>query len=51
MALGSAALVMTASLLTPIEPLDGAVVAKGPAGVVGILAALGTALFLLIGLS
>jgi hypothetical protein len=31
-AVGTAALVMTASLLTPIEPLDGGVVAKGTAG-------------------
>jgi hypothetical protein len=51
MALGSAALVMTASLLTPIEPVDGAIVAKGPGGLIGSIAALGTALFLLLGLS
>jgi tetratricopeptide (TPR) repeat protein len=51
MALGSAALVMAASLLTPIEPVDGGVVAKGPVGLVACIAALATALFLLLGLS
>lgn len=49
-ALGTAALVMTASLLTPIEPLDGGFVANGPAGVAAGLALLGTAVFLLLGL-
>jgi tetratricopeptide (TPR) repeat protein len=51
MALGSAALVMAASLLTPIEPVDGGFVAKGPVGLVACMAALATALFLLLGLS
>jgi tetratricopeptide (TPR) repeat protein len=51
MALGSAALVMAASLLTPIEPVDGGFVAKGPVGLVASVAALATALFLLLGLS
>jgi tetratricopeptide (TPR) repeat protein len=50
-ALGTAALVMTASLLTPIEPLDGSYVAKGPAGLAAGLALLGAAVFLLLGLS
>ena len=50
-ALGTAALVMTASLLTPIEPLDGGFVAKGPVGVAAGLALLGTAVFLLLGLA
>ncbi len=50
-ALGTAALVMTASLLTPIEPLDGSYVAKGPAGVAATLALLAAAVFLLLGLS
>jgi tetratricopeptide (TPR) repeat protein len=51
MALGSAALVMAASLLTPIEPMDGGLVAKGPVGVAAVVAVLGAALFLLLGLS
>jgi cellulose synthase operon protein C len=51
MALGSAALVMAASLLTPIEPMDGGHVAKGPAGVAAVVAVLGAALFLLLGVS
>jgi hypothetical protein len=50
-ALGSAALVMAASLLTPIEPVDGGFVAKGLVGVAATVAALGAALFLLLGLS
>lgn len=50
-AVGTAALVMTASLLTPIEPLDGGFVAKGPAGLAAGLALLGTAVFLLLGLA
>ena len=50
-ALGTAALVMTASLLTPIEPLDGSYVAKGPAGLAAGLALLAAAVFLLLGLS
>ena len=50
-ALGTAALVMTASLLTPIEPLDGGFVAKGPAGLAAGLALLGAAVFLLLGLA
>ena len=50
-ALGTAALVMTASLLTPIEPLDGGFVAKGPAGLAAGLALVGAAVFLLLGLA
>ncbi len=50
-ALGTAALIMTASLLTPLEPLDGGFIAKGPAGAVAGIALLGSALFLLFGLS
>jgi hypothetical protein len=42
---------MTASLLTPIEPLDGSYVAKRPAGVAASLALLAAAVFLLLGLS
>ena len=41
----------SASLLTPIEPLDGGFVAKGPAGVAAGLALLGTAVFMLLGLA
>ena len=37
-ALGVAGLVMTASLLTPLEPIDGAYLAKGPAAVVAVVA-------------
>lgn len=48
--LGAAALVMTASMLVPVEPLDGAYIAKGTAGVAATLALLGGALFLLLGL-
>jgi tetratricopeptide (TPR) repeat protein len=47
--LAAAALVMTASLLTPIEPLDGGVVAKGPAGIAAGVAVAGAAVFLLLG--
>jgi Tetratricopeptide repeat len=50
-AIGTAALIMTASLLTPIEPLDGSYVAKGPAGVAAGIALLATAVFLLLGLA
>ena len=42
---------MTASLLTPIEPLDGSYVAKGPVGVAASLALLAAAVFLLLGLT
>ena len=42
---------MTASLLTPIEPLDGGYVAKGPAGLVAGLALLAAAVFFLLGLA
>jgi hypothetical protein len=49
-AVGAAALVMTASLLTPIEPLDGGHVAKGPAGLAAGLALVGAAVFFLLGL-
>jgi len=51
MALAGVALVITASLLTPTEPLDGGFVAKGAAGVGAGLALLGGAVFLLIGVS
>jgi len=50
-ALGTAALVMTASMLTPLEPLDGGHVAKGPAGLAAGLAVLGAAVFFLLGLA
>ena len=50
-AIGTAALVMTASLLTPIEPVDGGFVAKGPAGLAAGLALLGAAVFFLLGLA
>jgi cellulose synthase operon protein C len=49
-ALGAAALVMAASMLTPIEPLDGAMVGKGAAGLAATLALLGTGVLLLLGL-
>jgi hypothetical protein len=42
---------MTASLLTPIEPLDGSYVAKGPAGVAAGLALVGAGVFLLLELA
>ncbi len=47
--LGGAALVMAASMLVPIEPLDGAAVAKGT-GTAVTLAVLGTGTLLLVGL-
>jgi hypothetical protein len=50
-ALGTVALVMTASMLTPLEPLDGGHVAKGPAGLAAGLAVLGAAVFFLLGLA
>jgi len=50
-ALGTAALVMTASLLTPLEPLDGGYVAKGAAGLAAGLAVLAAAVFFLLGLA
>jgi tetratricopeptide (TPR) repeat protein len=48
--LAGAALVMTASMLVPIKPLDGGVVAAGKAGNAASLALLGGGLFLLLGL-
>ena len=48
--LGAAALVMTASLLTPIKPLDGATVSTTSAGPLPSIAVLGTAVLLLLGL-
>jgi hypothetical protein len=48
-ALGAVALIMTASLLTPFEPLDGGHVAKGLTGLVANVALLGGAFLLLIG--
>ena len=50
-ALGVAALVMAASLLTPVAPLDGGDVAESPAGTAATLALLGTGLLILIGLA
>jgi hypothetical protein len=50
-ALGAAALVMTASLLTPLEPLDGGFVARGTAGLAAGLALVAGGLFFLLGLS
>jgi hypothetical protein len=49
--LGAAALVMAASLLVPVEPLDGGFIAQGTAGLAANLALLGGALFVLLGLS
>ena len=49
-AIGTAALVMTASLLTPIKPLDGRYVADGPAGLAAVTAIVGASVFLLLGL-
>jgi len=48
--LGAAALVMTASLLTPVKPLDGATVSTTSAGPLPSIAVLGTAVLLLLGL-
>jgi hypothetical protein len=48
--LGAAALVMTASLLTPVKPLDGATVSTTAAGPLPSIAVLGTAVLLLLGL-
>jgi hypothetical protein len=48
-ALGAVALIMTASLLTPFEPLDGGHVAKGLTGLVANVALLGGAFLLLLG--
>jgi tetratricopeptide (TPR) repeat protein len=50
-ALGVAALVMTGSLLTPLEPLDGAFIPKGAAAVVAAVGLLGVAVFFLSALS
>lgn len=51
LALASAAIVMTASLLTPTKPLDGGFVATGTAGVAAGLALLGGGLFFLLGVA
>lgn len=48
-ALAAAAIVMTASLLTPTKPLDGGYVATGTAGIAAGLALLGGGLFFLLG--
>jgi hypothetical protein len=48
--LGAAALVMAASLLTPVKPLDGATVIPSPAGAIPGIAVLGTSVLLLAGL-
>ncbi len=48
--LGAAALVMAASMLTPVSPLDGATVSATPAGALPTLAVLGTAVLLVVGL-
>jgi hypothetical protein len=48
--LGAAALVMTASLQTPVKPLDGATVSATSAGPLPTIAVLGTAVLLLLGL-
>jgi len=48
--LGAAALVMTASLLTPVKPLDGATISAASAGTLPSIAVLGTAVLLLLGL-
>jgi len=48
-ALGATALVMTASVLTPVEPLDGAFVVKGRAGMLVSLGLLAVAILLAVG--
>ena len=48
--LGAAALVMAASLLTPIEPIDGGVIAEGAVGTATTLALFGAAVLLVVGL-
>ena len=48
-ALGATALVMTSSVLTPVEPLDGAFVANGRAGLLASLTLLGLAILLAVG--
>lgn len=48
--LGAAALVMAASLLTPVKPLDGATVSASPAGALPGVAVLGTAVLVVAGL-
>ena len=47
--LGAASLVMTASLLTPIKPIDGGTVSQTTAGTLSTLAAAGMALLVLLG--
>jgi Zn-dependent protease len=49
--LAGAAIVMTASMLIPVAPLDGAGIASRRAGIVGGLALAGGALFLVLGLA
>ncbi len=48
--LGSAALLMAASMLTPVKPLDGATVRAGKAGALPVIAVLGTAVLTVTGL-
>lgn len=48
--LGEASLVMAASMLTPIQPLDGAAVARGSAGLAASTALLGVGVLSLVGL-
>ena len=48
--LGAAALVMAASLLTPVEPIDGGVIAEGAVGTAATLALFGAAVLLVVGL-
>jgi hypothetical protein len=48
-ALGAAALVMAASLLTPVKPLDGGTIAATPSGALTIVALAGTAVLVLLG--
>jgi cellulose synthase operon protein C len=48
--LGAAALVMTASLLTPIKPVDGGTIAATPAGAATIACVAGTAILVLLGI-
>lgn len=48
--LGAAALLMAASMLTPVKPLDGATVSADRAGALPSVAVLGTAVLLVTGL-
>ena len=47
--LGAAALVMTASLLTPVSPVDGGTIAETAGGAATMLAVAGTAVLVLVG--